>query len=303
MDCQRTKEELTNLISGEIRLSEPMAGHTTWRIGGPADILVLPKDKHEVLALIGYARDQEIPYTVIGNGSNLLVRDRGIRGLVIKIGPQMAKVQVEGENIQAGAGALLPKLARLFLKHNLAGMEFAAGIPATLGGAVVMNAGAHGAQISNLVTRITVVDPQGGLQEIPREDLGFAYRKSNLQGSGMVVVEVALKASRDDPEAIRERMMANLYYRQNTQPLGRPNAGSVFRNPDGTAAGKIIEEVGAKGLKFGGAMVSEKHANFIINTGGASARDVLTLMERVQQIVQERYDVLLEPEVHVLGEG
>lgn len=303
MNCQRTKEELTNLISGEIRLSESMAGHTTWRIGGPADILALPKDKHEVLALLQYARERGLPYTVIGNGSNLLVRDRGIRGLVIKIGPQMAKVEIKGEKIKAGAGALLPKLARLFLKHHLAGMEFAAGIPATLGGAVVMNAGAHGAQIGNLVTRVTVVDPQGGVREIPHEELGFAYRKSSLQGSGMVIVEVELQASRDNPETIRERMMANLFYRQNTQPLGQPNAGSVFRNPDGKAAGQIIEEAGAKGLRFGGAMVSEQHANFIINTGGASARDVLTLMEQVQQIVQERYDILLEPEVRVLGEG
>jgi UDP-N-acetylmuramate dehydrogenase len=304
MNCQRTKEELTNLIAGEIRLHEPMTGHTTWQIGGPADILVLPKDKQEVLTLINYARNQGIACTVLGNGSNLLVRDQGIRGLVIKLGFQMSNVTItENTIVMAEAGVLLPKLASIFLKERLAGMEFAAGIPAALGGAVVMNASAHGVSMASLVTKVTVVDPRGQLLELAGMDLGFAYRKSNLQGSGMVVVAVELIATQDNPRAIEERMKANLYYRRSSQPLGHPNAGSVFKNPPGAAAGKIIEEAGAKGLRFGGAMVSEKHANFIINTGGASARDVLDLMEQVQEIVQKRYDILLEPEVHVIGEG
>ncbi len=303
MQFRQTTEELTNLLSGEIRRSEPMSKHTSWRVGGPADIFALPKDIKDVVVLLQYASERDIPYTIIGNGSNLLVRDGGIRGLVIKIAANMAKVEFEGCKVKAMAGVALPRLAQLFLEHQLAGMEFAAGIPAALGGAVVMNAGAHGGQISDLVIGVTVVDRQGKLREIAKQELAFAYRQSNLTGSGLTVLAVTLEAREDHSEAIRDRMQTNLRHRHMTQPQGWPSAGSVFKNIPGQSAGKLIDELGIKGLKIGGAVVSEQHANFIINTGEATAQDILTLIEKVRHMVLQHYQLLLEPEVRILGEG
>ncbi|HEX3032171.1 MAG TPA: UDP-N-acetylmuramate dehydrogenase [Bacillota bacterium] len=303
MDCQQHEKQLTALISGEIRLNEPMTKHTTWKIGGPADIVALPGSIQDVCILVRYAKNAGLPLTVLGNGSNLLVRDGGIRGLVVKLGSQLSKVEFLPDlRVQAQAGVLLPRLAKLFCQHGLTGLEFAAGIPATLGGAVVMNAGAHGGEISQLVETVMTVDSQGSLIEIPGRELEFHYRESKLQGTDSIVVEVTLQAQPGVPEEIAGRIEGNLTKRKQAQPHGWPNAGSVFRNPPENSAGRLIEEAGLKGIKVGGAMVSEKHANFIINTGNASARDILTLIEMVREQVQSHSSLLLVPEVRIVGE-
>lgn len=301
MDCRYLKDELTKLISGGVYLDEPMSRHTTWRIGGPADLLVIPKTTEEVRTVLQLAREQEIPCTVVGNGSNLLVRDKGVRGIVLKISPGLNEVQVKGLLLTAGAGALLPRLARIMLKNRLSGLEFAAAIPASLGGAVVMNAGAYGAQIGDLVREVTLINPVGELETLTVRDLSFGYRRSNLLGRG-TIVEAVLEGRRAEYQAIRELMLSNIRHRQNTQPFGWPNAGSVFKNPGDLAAGRILDEAGAKGLRCGAAAVSDKHANFIVNTGGATAVDVLTLIKILQELAADHVGLQLEPEVKIIGE-
>jgi len=302
MDYLRVKEELDGFITGETRSGESMANHTTWRIGGPADILVTPADLADVEKIIRYANERGIPLTVIGNGSNILVRDRGIRGIVLKITRGLDKTDVDGLTIRAGAGAFLPVVAGLAAKHGLTGVEFAAGIPATVGGALVMNAGANGQSISSLVREVKVINPDGAFRVLTGPDLQFRYRGSVFQGQGMVIVETLLALQKDDPVLIRGRMEEFLAGRRATQPLNLPNAGSIFANPPGLAAGRLIEEAGGKGMQVGNARVSEKHANFIVNLGGATARDVLELMNQVRELVYAKHRLHLHMEVRVLGE-
>lgn len=302
MDCLRVKEELGGLIAGEIRVEEPMANHTTWRIGGPADILVSPAEQADVETIVRYAGEKKIPLTVIGNGSNILVRDRGIRGIVLKITRGLNKVDVNGLTIRAGAGAFLPVLAKKAAEHGLTGLEFAAGIPGTVGGAVAMNAGANGQSISDVVQEVKAITPEGSSRVITGPDLKFRYRGSVLLTEPMVIVEVLMALQKGEREDVCRRMEELLARRKAAQPLDIPNAGSVFTNPPGLAAGRLIEEAGGKGMQAGNARVSEKHANFIVNTGGATASDVTELIKQVQELVYQKHRIQLQMEVRVLGE-
>lgn len=302
MDCARVKEELEGLITGEARAGESLTNHTTWRIGGPADILVLPAEAVEVEKVVRYAGERNIPLAVIGNGSNILVRDGGIRGIVLKISRGLNKIDIDGLTIRAGAGVLLPVLARKAAECGLSGLEFAAGIPATVGGAVVMNAGANGQSISSVVQEVKVIKPDGSYRVLTGPDLEFRYRGSIFQTEAMVIVEAQFLLQRSDREAVSRRMEDLLAMRKAAQPLEVPNAGSVFANPPGMAAGQLIDEAGGKGLQVGCARVSEKHANFIVNLGGATAQDVLELIKKVQELVFLKHQVHLNTEVRVLGE-
>lgn len=302
MDCLRVKKELDGLITGEARLDECMAKHTTWRIGGPADILVLPADADDVQRVVRYAGEEKIPLTVVGNGSNLLVRDRGIRGIVLKITRGLNNIDINGLTIRAGAGVMLPVLAGKAAERGLTGLEFACGIPGAVGGAVVMNAGANGQSISEVIQEVKVINPDGSCRVLTGPELTFRYRGSVFLTESMVVVEVLFVLKKDGEESIRRRMEELMAKRKAAQPLEQPNAGSVFANPPGAAAGRLIDEAGGKGMQVGNARVSEKHANFIINLGGATAGDILGLIEKVQELVHRKHGVQLNTEVRVLGE-
>jgi UDP-N-acetylmuramate dehydrogenase len=251
---------------------------------------------------IALARRAEIPLTITGNGTNLLVRDGGIRGIVVKLAESFDRVTVEGSQITAQSGAPLGEVSRRAADHSLAGLEFAVGIPGTIGGAILMNAGAYGGEMKEVVTRCAVLEEDGTLRVMLPADLQFGYRTSALQGTRMLVVEVEMELRPGDPEEIRSRMADFTFQRESKQPLQLPSAGSVFKRPPGHFVGPMVEELGLKGYRIGDAQVSEKHAGFIVNRGAATARDVLSLIRHVQQSVHEKYGVSLETEVRVIGE-
>jgi UDP-N-acetylmuramate dehydrogenase len=294
--------ELQSLVRGSIRINESMRRHTTWKIGGSADLFLDPSDKEDIRQAVEFARERSIPFTVIGNGSNILIKDGGIRGLVIKIGRGMATLSVNGNSIRAGAGAILPELAAVARKNSLGGFEFAAGIPGSLGGAVVMNAGAINGCVADVLVEVEVVNKNNELVVLKKEELGFAYRTSSLQNQGLICVETLWQGYAKEQWQIEQDTKEYLAKRKLAQPQGYPNAGSVFKNPQGDHAGRLIEACGCKGLRIGDAEISTKHANWIINLGNATAKDVLDLIDKIKQVVQERFGVSLQLEVRVLGE-
>lgn len=300
---ERLYAELQKAVRGQVRRAEPMWRHTSWRIGGPADILVEPAAAADVECTMQLAGARGVPVTVIGAGTNVLVLDGGIRGVVLKIGSGLAALEISGLHLTCGAGLRLGRLAHAAGKAGISGLEFACGIPGSVGGAVVMNAGANGGQISQVVEWVRVFQPGEGIKTLPAGELGFAYRYSILQHSGAVVLEVGLLGRAGDSEAIRRRMQQNLAGRQARQPLEWPNAGSVFKNPPGGAAGQLIEAAGLKGYTIGGAQISSRHANFIINLGQARAADVLALIELARTAVKRKFAIELECEVRILGEA
>jgi len=293
---------LQSLLQGQLCLNEPMSRHTTWRIGGPADLFVDPATPEDVRRAVEFARENKIPLTVVGNGSNLLVKDGGIRGLVIKIGRGLAGITVDGTTIRAGAGTLLPELAAAARRAGLGGFEFAAGIPGSLGGAIVMNAGAMNGCVADVLTSITVLDAENRFVVLRKEELGFSYRTSILQKTPYICVESTWEGKPKDRQIIEQETRDYLAKRKAIQPQGFPNAGSIFKNPEGNSAGRLIEAAGGKGLRIGDAEVSSKHANWILNMGRATAGDVLTLIEQIKKLVQNRFGVDLHLEVRVLGE-
>jgi len=280
----------------------PLADHTTWKIGGPADLLITPNTKAELITVIQLLGSQRVPWMVIGKGSNLLVTDKGFRGAVIKLNQVLDYARFEGSMIFAGAAYSLIKLAAMATKHGLSGLEFAGGIPGTVGGAVYMNAGASGSDISRIFHSAEVLQETGEVRTLHADELQFAYRHSSLQKHRGVVTEVIFQLASQDSESIRQRLNQNKETRLKTQPLPFDCAGSVFRNPPGHFAARLIEEAGLKGMRYGGAEVSGKHANFIMNTGHATANDVLALISRIQEEVRSRFGVHLVPEVIVVGE-
>ncbi|MBQ2449150.1 MAG: UDP-N-acetylmuramate dehydrogenase [Peptococcaceae bacterium] len=285
-----------------IRENEPMRNHTTWRIGGPADRLVQPESTEELQQAIQEAQKAGEPYYVIGGGSNLLVSDEGIAGTVIQLGGSLTGLQISENSIIAEAGVPLPFLARKAAEHGLSGLEFAAGIPGSVGGAVVMNAGAYQGQISNVIEQVICCDASGQLITLHAADCGFAYRNSRFKNNReLVIVSVKMNLQPGRKEDILEQMQKNTASRNAKQPVEYPNAGSIFKNPPGDAAGRLIELIGAKGWRQGDAKVSEKHSNFIVNIGSASCQDVLQLVDRVKQAVYQETGVLLEEEILFLG--
>lgn len=288
---------------GRVRLAEPLASYTTFRIGGPADALVMPENPAELQEVLRYCAAGGIPLFIMGRGSNLLVRDKGIRGVVVKLEGEFNRVDVSGTAVRAGAGALLSETARIALRHGLGGMEFAHGIPGSIGGAVVMNAGAYDGEMKNIVVGVQVADRQGGFRTMDRAAMSLGYRQSALQGSDLIVTEVNLELHPADPEAVRAKMDDLAARRRAKQPLDLPSAGSTFKRPPGHFAGALIEQAGLKGLRVGDAQVSELHAGFIVNRGQATAADVLTLLGIIQQKVREKFGVKLESELKVVGEA
>ena len=291
-------------LLGEDRVftEEAMSQHTTFKIGGPADYFLMPDKGEDVGRVIKICKEKEIPYFILGNGSNLLVGDGGYRGAVIQIYRNMSSVTVEGNEIRAQAGALLSVVAAAAKNASLTGFEFAGGIPGTIGGAVVMNAGAYGGEMKDVLTEVTVMNAEGDIFTLPTEELELGYRTSIIKTVGYIVLEAKIRLKEGDPEVIRETMKDLTIRRTTKQPLEYPSAGSTFKRPEGYFAGKLIMDSGLAGYQVGGAQVSEKHCGFVINAGDATARDVRTLMDNVRDIVYKKYGVTLEPEVKFLGE-
>ncbi len=284
-----------------ICLQESMASHTTFRIGGLADCFVQLENTEQLIKVQKYLSQVGVPFFILGNGSNLLVSDAGFRGVILQIGPKMSKVTVEGNVIVAQAGASMAQIARTAMEHELAGMEFASGIPGTIGGGVVMNAGAYGGELSQIVTQVNVVNSEGEIMELDNETMEFGYRTSTIRNNPFTVTEVILRLEKGDRQQIRERMEELAARRREKQPLEYPSAGSTFKRPAGYYAGQLIMEAGLRGFQCGGAKVSDKHCGFVINTGNATAEDVRTLIREIQTRVKDQFNVNLETEVLFLG--
>ena len=286
----------------ELLLEEPMAKHTSFRIGGPADVLAQPGNEAELAELLKRAAHHAVPVTLVGNGSNLLVRDKGIRGLVIKLSNLFSSITVAGNVLTFGSGISLAMASKKAASLSLSGLEFAVGIPGTIGGAVYMNAGAYDGEMAKVVTCVRVMDMQGKISELQASELDFAYRHTALQNSGLIVTSVTVSLQPGEAESIKAKMDDFSQRRIAKQPLELPSAGSMFKRPVGYFAGTLIEQTGLKGYTVGGAQVSTKHAGFVVNVGGATAKDVLQLIRDVQDRVLAVQGVQLEPEVLVLGE-
>jgi len=297
LEARRT--EAAAVLGDAVRFDEPMSPHTAYRIGGPAELFVRVSSVPLLQAALAFAARYDLPRFVIGLGTNLLVPDEGLRGLVIKI--DINSLRADGAALIVGAGLPLPLAARAAHEHALAGLEFAVGIPGTLGGALIMNAGCRGREIGPLVEQVEVVERDGARRTLERDAYTFGYRSSNLRTLAAAVVGATLRLEPDDPAAIARRMKENLAWRTQAQPLQRPNAGSVFKNPPGDAAGRLIEAAGCKGLRAGDAEVSTVHANFIVNHGGATYADVRALIDTVRARVEARLGVPLELELIDLG--
>ena len=300
---QKFYEELRNIIPEErIKADEPMKMHTTFRIGGPAKYFVIPETKEEIKTIIECCKKADMPYYILGNGSNLLVSDKGYEGVVIQIFKNMNQITLEGDTITAQAGAILSSVANKALEAELTGFEFAAGIPGTLGGACVMNAGAYGGEMKDALVNVVVLTQEGEFLTIPAEELELGYRTSIIAKKNYIVLEATIKLTKGDKEAIKARMDELKVQRTTKQPLEYPSAGSTFKRPAGHFAGKLIQDAGLRGFQVGGAQVSEKHCGFVINKDQATAADVAELMKQVSAIVKEQFGVELEAEVKRLGE-
>lgn len=280
----------------------PLAEHTTWKIGGPADLLVVPDGTAQLAKTLHILRENELTFLTIGKGSNMLVSDKGVRGVVIKLGKGMGEFRFDGSVVIAGGAVGLIPLSVRSAKAGLTGLEFASGIPGTVGGAVFMNAGAHGSDMSRILKEAEIVLETGDIIRMDNEQLTFAYRHSWLHGRSAIVTEAVLDLAFGDKEQINATMAAYKERRLRTQPLSMACAGSTFRNPPGDYAARLIEEAGLKGFRIGGAEVSRQHANFIINTGGATAEDVLQLMDHMRRTVEDKNGISLVPEVLIAGE-
>ena len=294
--------ELQNVMGGSgIFMEEPMKKHTTFRVGGPADVLVQP-DETALVAILALCRQYHVSYSFIGNGSNLLVGDKGIRGVVIEMTDPMGNIEVDGTKITAQAGAMLSKIANTAASNGLGGMEFAAGIPGSMGGAVTMNAGAYGGEMKDVIRQVTVLTPECEQKVLSREELDLSYRHSCIPKNHFLVLEAELSLTPAPEQEIRAKMAELREKRVEKQPLEYPSAGSTFKRPEGYFAGKLIMDAGLRGYAVGDAQVSEKHCGFVINRGNATAAEILQLMKDVQERVKKQSGVTLEPEVKMIGE-
>ena len=289
-------------ISPQLIENESMSRHTTFKIGGDADMFVSVESVDELVALIRLAKAKNVKYTVIGNGSNLLVGDKGIRGLVIEIGQGLAGYEVRGNAIYAEAGILLKKLASVAAAESLSGLEEVSGVPGTLGGGIFMNAGAYGGELKDTVKKVTYIDCDGELHTIDASECNFGYRKSIFSSGDKYIVSAELELKKGDKDEILSEMADYTKRRREKQPISYPSAGSTFKRPEGYFAGTLIQDAGLKGYRCGGAEVSELHAGFVINCGNATAQDVIDVIEHTKETVLEKFGVELEPEVRFLGD-
>ncbi len=295
-------DEVREQVGEIIKIDEPMKLHTTFQVGGTADYFATPRIEEEVGILLEKAKKYEIPVFIVGNGSNLLVSDKGYRGMIIQIGKEYSAVEAEGNIISAQAGASLAKIARAAYENGLGGFEFAAGIPGTLGGAVSMNAGAYGGEIKDVIIDARVLTREGEILVISADELELAYRSSIITKKDYIVLGARFSFEQKDREEIKARMDELAFARKSKQPLEFPSAGSTFKRPEGYFAGKLIMDAGLRGFQVGGARVSDKHCGFIINAGNATAADIHSLILQVQEKVLRQFNVTLQPEVKMLGE-
>ena len=305
MNTEQVYRDLSGLVRDEncIVRDALMKNYTTFRIGGPADLLIQPSSEEELIRIAAYLRQKDISAVVLGNGSNVLVKDGGIRGVVIKIGKNMGNIRTEGEEITAEAGALLSAAALAAADGGLTGMEIAPGIPGSVGGAVFMNAGAYGGEMSQIIVSCRALMPDGALREFSKEELKLGYRTSVFSQNGGIVTSCRIKLQAGDRETIYGYMRELAGRRTEKQPLNLPSAGSTFKRPEGYFAGKLIQDSGCRGLRVGGARISQKHAGFVVNETDASAEDVIRLIRLVQMRVRDCFGVDLEPEVRIIGEN
>lgn len=297
-------KEIENIIkdSDRILYDEPMKKHTTVKVGGKADVVVLPKNVEEIKELLKFAKNNKIPYYVIGCGSNLLVTDDEVHALIIKITNKFGKVYLNGNILTADAGASMPYISITAKRNSLSGFEFACGIPGTIGGGVRMNAGAYGSEIKDIFIQATYIDENGDIQTINKEEMNFGYRHTFFSDNpNCVIVSAKFELKEDNMSKIEEKMNENSVARKTKQPLEYPNFGSVFKRPEGYFVGKLISDAGLKGYRIGGAQVSEKHAGFIINTGNCTCKDIVDLIHHIQKTIFDKFNVKLETEVIFIG--
>ena len=303
MDKEFIYKCLLNILNKEdIFVDEPMKNHISFKVGGPADFLVKPRNVEQLKDLLSLLNKEDIPYLIVGNGSNLLVRDGGIRGVVIKISDNFNEFKIEGNTVYAQSGALLSFMGKAILNESLTGFEFAAGIPGTLGGAIAMNAGAYGGEMKDIVKSVKLMDLEGNILELSNEEMQFAYRKSIISKKDYIVLSAIIELKEGNFEEIRESMRELTKSRVTKQPLNLPSAGSTFKRPEGYYAAKLIEDSGLKGLTLRGAQVSDKHSGFVVNLGNATAKDILDLIYIVKNIVNSKFGIMLEEEVKILGD-
>ncbi len=303
MNKEYIYESLLNIVGQEnVKLNEPMKKHISFRVGGPADILVKPTSETQLSDIMVLIKKEKIPYLIIGNGSNLLVKDGGIRGVVIEISNNFNNFDIKGTNVKIQSGALLSVVGKAVLREELKGFEFAAGIPGTLGGAIAMNAGAYGGEMKDIVKSVKLMDTDGNIFEFTNEQMEFEYRKSILSRTDYIVLCVEIELQKGNYDEIKSTMMDFTQRRVSKQPLSLPSAGSTFKRPEGHFAGQLIEESGLRGLTLRGAQVSEKHCGFVVNLGNTTAKDLLELMYVVKSTVNAKFGIMLEEEVRILGE-
>ncbi|WP_099188458.1 UDP-N-acetylmuramate dehydrogenase [Tepidibacter mesophilus] len=304
MNKQNIYDKLCEIIEKEnILVDEPMKNHTSFKIGGPADFLVTPTNENQLKEIIKYIKEENLPHFLMGNGSNLLVRDGGIRGIVVKIAQNYNKFEINENIIKAQSGILLSTLAKYIAKNCYKGFEFASGIPGTLGGAIAMNAGAYGGEMKDVVKSVKVLNQQGEIVELSNEQMEFGYRTSLVTKKNLIVLEVTLDLEKGNYEEIKNILDDLTVKRTTKQPLNVPSAGSTFKRPEGYYAGKLIEDSGLKGVRLKGAQVSDKHSGFVINAGGATAQDIIELIEFIKKTVYDKFKVELNEEVKIVGEN
>lgn len=296
-------EEILDILPPEnVKFNEPLCNHTSFKIGGPADVMVMPESVEDIKKVLSFARAKNIPFFILGLGSNILVRDKGIRGIVIKLGNCLNHIEVKGEEIYAEAGVRLSALSKKAAQNSLSGLEFAEGIPGSLGGAIFMNAGAYGGEIKDVVKEVYAVDEKGIFKTFYEQDMKWGYRYSIFQENGCIILGARMKLKKGNQSEILSRMQKLGKKRREKQPLELPSAGSIFKRPEGYYVGPMLEKLGLKGYRVGGAEVSDKHAGFIVNTGGATCEDVLKLIDYIKTKVREAYNLDLEVEVRIVGE-
>ena len=296
-------EKLQKLMGeAKVLVNEPMASHTTFRIGGPADYFVMPETVEELAGVLALCKEENVPYFILGNGSNLLVGDKGFRGVVIQLYKNFDGLEIDGTKVTAKSGAMLIRVAKEAGKAGLTGLEFASGIPGTIGGAMVMNAGAYGGEMKDVVTAVTVLTKNGEIKTLTGEEMNFRYRGSVVEDEGHIVLEAVMELTEGNLDEIQARMDELSVQRRTKQPIEYPSAGSTFKRPEGYFAGKLIQDADLRGYQVGGAQVSEKHCGFVINAGGATAADVMQLMKDVSDKVNAQFGVTLVPEVKRIGE-
>lgn len=299
MDYTELKKQFPNLI---VKENEPLSNYSHTKTGGPADLLFFPASVEETKAVVNWTRENDIPLTILGNASNLIVRDGGIRGVTVIL-TELNNVTVDKTTMVVESGAPIIEVSQIAYEHELTGLEFACGIPGSTGGAVYMNAGAYEGEVKDVIEKVTILTLDGRIIEVSNKDMEFSYRQSKLQNTEDIVLDVTFSLKKGDKEIIKERMDELTFLRTSKQPLEFPSCGSVFKRPTGHFTGKLIQDAGLQGLTWGGAQISTKHAGFIVNIDGATATDYIELIKHIQEVILEKYDVVLEREVRIIGES